>query len=164
MALDFTMKEQISYPQTWSNAGMAGIDWYYGFMKRNHNFSNTQQEPYIKPDPDQVSYSQTSNPLNDILFVKAVKIEPENEVDDPWNQLDPFGDIDDGTENNGNLTQKFTSKENKAMMKRTAENREEGEPPAKRERSSKKGPAVQNAKLVKVKQERTSVDLNDQYM
>lgn len=161
MALDFAIKEQISHPQTWSNAGMAGIDWYYGFMKRNHNFSNTQQEPYIKPDPDAVSYSQTSNPLNDILFVKAVKIEPEDEyeVDDPWNQHDPFGDIDEGTENNGNLTHKFTS-----MEKRTAENREEGEPPAKRQRSSKKGPAVQNAKLVKVKQERTSGDLNDQYM
>lgn len=72
MALDFAMKEKISYPQTWNNAGMAGIDWYHGFMKRNHNFSNTQQEPYIKPEPDQVSYSQTSNPLNDILFVKAV--------------------------------------------------------------------------------------------
>lgn len=80
-------------------------------------------------------------------------------MDDPWNQLDPFGDIDDGTEKNGNLTQKCTSKE-----KRSAENREEGEPPAKRERSSKKGPAVQNAKLVKVKQERTSIGLNDQYM
>lgn len=50
-------------------------------------------------------------------------------MDDPWNQLDPFGDIDDGTENNGNLTQKCISKE-----KRTAENREEGEPPAKREK------------------------------
>lgn len=166
MALDFAIKEKISYPRTWNNAGMAGIDWYYRFMKRNHNFSNTQQELYIKPDPDAVSYSQTTNPLNDILFVRAVKIEPENEyeVDDPWNQLDPFGDIDEGTENNGNLTQKFTSKENKAMMKRTAGNREEGEPPAKRERSSNKEPAVQNANLVKVKQERTSVDLNDQYM
>lgn len=39
MAYDFAVKEKIKFPAAWNEAGLAGKDWYYSFMRRHPNLS-----------------------------------------------------------------------------------------------------------------------------
>lgn len=85
MALEFAKKKGIRYPEAWNESGMAGLDWYYGFLRRHSNNPLRKVNKLaVKADPA-LSEEYKPEPIVEV-FVKSytdIKMETEEELIDP---------------------------------------------------------------------------------